>query len=125
MITVFWDIDGVILVDVMARGKKINSKAYIKTLQKLKQRYRRVWPNRKPGNMLIQHDNARPHTSLRTKEAIAKFGWNVFPHPTHSPDMAPSDFHLFGPLKDALRGTRYDDKSMIHAATWLHEQETS
>jgi hypothetical protein len=38
MITVFWDIDGVILVDVMARGETINSDAYIKTLQKLKQR---------------------------------------------------------------------------------------
>ena len=42
MITVFWDIDGVILVDVMARGETINSDAYIETLQKLKQRYRQV-----------------------------------------------------------------------------------
>jgi hypothetical protein len=33
MITVFWDVDG-----VMARGEAINSDAYIKTLQKLKQR---------------------------------------------------------------------------------------
>jgi hypothetical protein len=36
IITVFWDTDGVILVDVMAGGEKINSDAYIKTLQKLK-----------------------------------------------------------------------------------------
>jgi len=64
MIAVFWDIDGVILVDVMTRGETINSDAYIGTLQKLKQRYRRVRPNRNPGDMLIQHDNARPHTSL-------------------------------------------------------------
>ena len=39
MITVFWDVDGVILVNVMARGETINSDTYIKTLQKLKQRY--------------------------------------------------------------------------------------
>ena len=38
VIAVFWDTDGVILVDVMARGETINSDAYIKTLQKLKQR---------------------------------------------------------------------------------------
>ena len=38
MITVFWDIDGIILVDVMARGKTVNSDVYIKTFQKLKQR---------------------------------------------------------------------------------------
>jgi histone-lysine N-methyltransferase SETMAR len=127
MITVFWDTDGVILVDVMARGETINSDAYIKTLKNLKQSYWRVQPNRNPGDMLIQHDNARPHTSLRTEEAIAKFGWSVLPHPLYSPDLAPSDFHLFGPLKDALRGTGFeDDKSVICAVTtWLHEQETS
>jgi len=76
--------------------------------------------------MLIQH-SACPHTSLRTQEAIAKFGWTVLPHPSYSPDLAPSDFHLFGRLKDALRGTRFeDDESVIRAVrTWLHEQETS
>jgi len=77
--------------------------------------------------MLIQHDSARPHTSLRTQEAIAKFGSNVLLHPPHSRDLAPSDFHLFGPLKDALRGTRFeDDESVIRAVrTWLREQEMS
>ena len=34
MITIFWGIDGVIVVDVMARGETINSDTYIKTLQK-------------------------------------------------------------------------------------------
>jgi len=128
MIALFWDTDGVILVDVMAKGETINPDAYIKTLQKLKQGYRRVRPNRNPGDMLIQHDNAHPHISLRTQEAIAKFGWNVLPHPPpSSPDLAPSDFHLFVPLKDALRGTRFqDDESGICAVrTWLREQKTS
>jgi hypothetical protein len=51
----------------------------------------------------------------------------VFPHSPYSPDLAPSDFHLFAPLKDALRGTRFeDDESVIRAVrTWLREQETS
>ena len=108
MITVFWDIDGAILVDVMAKGETINLDTYIKTLQKLKQRYWRLRPNRNPGDKLIQHDNASTHTSLWTQEAIVKFGWTVLTHPPYSPDLAPSDFHLFGPLKDALRGTRLE-----------------
>jgi hypothetical protein len=39
----------------------------------------------------------------------------------------PSDFHLLGPLKDALYGTRFEDEqSMIRAVTtWLREQEMS
>jgi hypothetical protein len=64
MITIFWDTDGVILVDVMARGEIINSDMYIKTLQKLKQHYWRVQPNRNQGDMLNQHDSAHPHTIL-------------------------------------------------------------
>jgi hypothetical protein len=59
--------------------------------------------------MLLQHDNAQPHTSLRTQEAITKFGWNVLPHPSYIHDLGPSDFHLFGPLKDTLRGTSFED----------------
>jgi histone-lysine N-methyltransferase SETMAR len=76
---------------------------------------------------LIQHDNTFPHTSLRTQEAIAKFGWTVLPHPHYSPDLVPSDFYLFEPLKDAFSGTRFeDDDSVICAVrTWLHEQKTS
>jgi histone-lysine N-methyltransferase SETMAR len=117
----------VILVDVMARGETINSDAYINTLQKLKKRYRRVRPNRNPGDMLIQHDNARPHTSLRTQEAIAKFIWNVLPHLPYSLDLAPTYFHIFGPLNDALHGTRFEDnESVIRAVrTWLRGKETS
>ena len=45
--------------------------------------------------------------------------------PPYSPDLAPSDFHIFGSLKDALRGARFeDDASVIRAVRkWLREQE--
>ena len=48
----------------------------------------------------------------------------MLPHP---PYLGPSDFHLFGPLKDTLCGTRFeDDESVIRAVrTWLREQERS
>jgi hypothetical protein len=69
--------------------------------------FRRVGPGKNPAEMFLQHDNARPHTSVRTREHITKMGWTVLPHPSYSPDLAPSDFHLFGSLKDALRGTHF------------------
>ena len=93
-----------ILVDMIARCETISFYVYPKTLQKLKQCYQQVRPNRNPGDMLIQRDNTRPHTSLRTQEAITKFGWTVLPHPPYSHDLGPSDFHLFGALKDTLHG---------------------
>jgi len=37
MATVFWDYQGVILIDFMAKGTTINFEAYIETLRKLKE----------------------------------------------------------------------------------------
>jgi hypothetical protein len=38
----------------------------------------------------------------------------VLPTPPYSPDLAPSYFHLFGPLKDTLRGCRFVDDGLRH-----------
>jgi hypothetical protein len=64
-------------------------------------------------DVLLLHDNARPHISLRTREAIAKTGRTVVPHPAHSPDLAPSNYHLFSPVRDALRGRHFADYSEL------------
>jgi hypothetical protein len=40
------------------------------------------------------------------------------------PDLAPSDFHMFGPMKEALRGRRFSsDEEVIGAVqNWLKTQ---
>jgi hypothetical protein len=48
----------------------------------------------------------------------------VLPHPPYSPDFAFSNFHLFWPLKDALRGHHFtkdeEVKEVVHE--WLAQQ---
>ena len=68
----------------------------------------------------------RPHTSLRTLQALARFGWTVLLHHPYSPDLVSSDVQLFGPQKDTLHGRRFEaNDSVIRAVrTWLCEQET-
>jgi histone-lysine N-methyltransferase SETMAR len=63
---------------------------------------------------------------LKTQEAITKLGWNVLPHPPYSPHLAPSDFHLFGALKDAIRKKRFgsDDKVTAEVKKWLRVQDS-
>jgi len=41
------------------------------------------------------------HT-CQTVQKIEEMGWELLLHPEYSPDLAPSDFHLFGPLKNCL-----------------------
>jgi len=76
--------------------------------------------DKRPGrNIIILHDNALPHTARLTSEAIAKMGWEVLPHPSYSPDLAPSDYHRFGFMKDQLRGQRYETTEAIQKAVRL------
>ncbi|UYV73984.1 hypothetical protein LAZ67_11001703 [Cordylochernes scorpioides] len=58
--------------------------------------------------VLFFHDNARSHTSCKTVSTIIKLGFEVLEHPAYSPDLAPSDYFLFGLLKKELKGKRFD-----------------
>ena len=122
--TVFWDIYGVICVDFLPRGVTMDSEMYIQTLKKLRARIYRVRPGLEMQNVLFHHDNAPSHSSAKTREVIRSYGWTTLPHPPYSPDLAPSDYHLFGPLKAELRGIYHQDDDDLKRAvtTWLRNQ---
>ena len=54
--------------------------------------------------IIFHQDNARPHTAAQTIETINQLGWELLNHPSNSPYLAPSDYHLFGALKSYMRG---------------------
>jgi len=110
--TVFWDAEGLILAEFLERGQNITAARYVQSLHKL----HRALRDKRPGRNIILHNNARPHAARLTSEAIAKMGWEVPPHPSYSPDLAPSDYHLFGFVKDQLRGQRYETTEAIKKA---------
>ena len=89
-------------------GQTITAARYVQTLHKL----RRAFRDKRPGrNIIILHDDAR-----LTSEAIAKMRWEFLPRPSYSPDLAPSDYNLFGFVKDQLRGQRYETTETIQKA---------
>jgi hypothetical protein len=49
-------------------------------------------------------------------ENVAKFGWILLPHSPYSPDLEPSNFHLFGLMKDGLYGQNFTNKDAITPA---------
>ncbi|KAJ0173665.1 hypothetical protein K1T71_010814 [Dendrolimus kikuchii] len=107
MLCVWWDWKGIIHYELLPPGRTIDSELYCEQLMRLKQKVERKRPeliNRR--GVVFHHDNARPHTSLATQQKLREFGWEVLMHPPYSPDLAPSDFHLFSSLQNSLGSVR-------------------
>lgn len=124
MCTVFWDWKGILLIDFLPRGQTIKADVYCETLRKL---CHAIQNNRRgllSKGVVFLHDNARPHTANVTKNLLQGFGWDVFDHPPYSPDLAPSDFHLFLHLKSFLGGQHFnnDEELKENVSNWLKTQ---
>jgi histone-lysine N-methyltransferase SETMAR len=120
--TVFWDSKGIILIDILPRGETITGIYYSGLLDKLKDA---LWTKRRrrttDASLFLQQDNARPHTAAVTTSKLQEIGLKPLPHPPYSPDLAPSDFYLFSPLKSALKGKSFNNAAeiMVDVQLWI------
>jgi histone-lysine N-methyltransferase SETMAR len=73
---------------------------------------------------LLQHNNAQPHTARSTVATIHDLSFECLPHLPYSPDLAHSDFHVFGPLKEAMGGKSFGSDEQVQQAVheWLRSQ---
>jgi histone-lysine N-methyltransferase SETMAR len=99
MLIMFWDSRGILLAYFQKHGGNMNAALYCEVLLKLWNAVHRKHPSQLVKGVLLNHDNARPHTAQVTQERIQELQWELSEHPPYNPDLASSDFHLFGPLK--------------------------
>ncbi|GBM03122.1 Mariner Mos1 transposase [Araneus ventricosus] len=111
------------LVDFHKRGATLNTASYCATLDSLHKAIRGKRPGLPSKGALLLHDNVRPHKASVTRDLVQRFRWNVLVHPLYSPDLAPSDFHFFGPLKKYLAGRHFRTDAEVQEAVvkWLHD----
>ena len=104
----------------MLRGNTVTSATYADLL---KNHLRPAITSKRRGllstGVLLQHDNARPHTARSTVATIQDLSFECFPHPPYSSDLAPSDFHVFGPFKAAMGGKSFRPDEEVKQA--VHE----
>jgi transposase len=74
---------------------------------------------RRHGKVILLHDNAPAHKAKPVKETIKSLGWDLLPHPPYSPDLAPSDYHLFSSMGHALKEQHF--KTSEELENWVSE----
>jgi hypothetical protein len=76
------------------------------------------------SGVVLLHDNTHLHTSARIWILLEHFNWELFDNPPYSPDLTPSDYHLFTYLKNWLGSQHFSNnwKLMEGVKTWLSSQ---
>ena len=87
--------------------------------------WRTFWRNSANGKVtnvvLFLYDNAPAHRTLTTLKKPAYMGFQCLRHPPCSPELAPSDYHVFPGLKKKLKGRHFSSEAevVVPAETWL------
>uniref|UniRef100_A0A5S6Q2P9 Mos1 transposase HTH domain-containing protein n=1 Tax=Trichuris muris TaxID=70415 RepID=A0A5S6Q2P9_TRIMR len=105
--TILWDADGILLIDYMQHGATITGTYYENLRHQLRDTVEEKRRGKLSRKVLLLHDNAPAHRSKVSLAAIQECGFGQTNHPPYSPDLAPSDYFLFGNPKQHLRGTNF------------------
>jgi hypothetical protein len=88
--TVVWSDEGRILVEVLPQGETINTLCYHQTPLNL---LHALCATKK--KIILQHNNAQPHSTYLCIERFQKTGCELVLHPPYCMDLAPLDYNLF------------------------------
>lgn len=114
LLCVWWDFSGIIHYELLEPGQTVTAAVYCEQLEQMKTKLikkRSVLVHNQ--RRILQHDNARPHAAKVTQEKIRELELEVLPHPSYSPDLAPSDYHLFRSLEHSLRGKKFTNSGEV------------
>ena len=109
----FWDLQGVIYIDYLEKGKTVTWLYYVELLGRFD-----VELQKKRPRLAKKNDNmALANTSAVATAKLVELGYELLPHPPYSPDLVPCDFFLFSNLKKSLAGQKFESNDKVIAAT--------
>jgi hypothetical protein len=78
------------------------------------------------SGVMLNNDIECPHTPAHSREILEHFNWELFDHPSYSPDRTPSNYHLLTYLKNWLGSQHFNknEEFMEGVKTWLSSQAT-
>jgi transposase len=112
MVTIAWNVLGFRLVEALPKGRRFDGEYY---RDNILTELIRLHPQAGERNLLLHADNARPHTAQKCRTFCAENGLQLATHQPYSPDLASSDFFLFGYVKDRLQGIVFASREELLA----------
>ena len=92
-------------------GQTITAESYCEEIDEMYRKLRQQQPalvNRR--DLVLLHDNVRPHVSQITVRKLNELSFDVLPHPPYSPDLSPTDDHLFKHFDNFLTGRTFSSQ---------------
>ncbi len=113
MFCVWWCCGGLVQYELLPADKTVSADLSCRQLttvmEKLRQLSGRMTSRFRP---CLLHDNS----TKVTKPTLKRLGFPVLPRPPYSPDLAPSDFHLFRSLQWFLRDKTLETEKEVKRA---------
>lgn len=127
MLCIWWDQLGVVYYELLQPGETITGERYRTQLMRLSRALKEKRPQyfERHDKVILQHDNARPHVAQVVKTYLETLKWEVLPHPPYSPDIAPSDYHLFRSMAHGLADQHFRsfEEAKNYIESWIGSKD--
>ena len=119
VLCIWWDQLGVVYYELLQPNETITAERYQQQFMQLSRtlKLKRLLYAKRYDKVIFQHDNARLHAAKVVKKTLEALNWDVLPHPPYSPDIAPSDYHLFRTMTHGLAEQHFT--SYEEAKNWV------
>jgi histone-lysine N-methyltransferase SETMAR len=113
MLTIVWNPGGFHLVNILPKGFKFNASYYVTQILDTRSKWGRTQAGHTNRKLIVHADDAHRHTAKMTSQFMEHNSMQRAPHPAYSPDLAPSDFHLFGYVEQLLSKCQFANQDSI------------
>ena len=124
MASIFWDPEGVVLVDYLDKGHTITVAYYDYLLIQIREKIKQTRCRKLTRGVLFHQNNVPAYTSTVVMAATQKCGFQLVENPLYSSDLAPSDYYLFLKMTKELGGYQFPrvDEVMNAVDYFLRDQ---
>jgi transposase len=117
LISILWSVNGIHSLLDIPKGESYNSAFFCNAvIPSLVENICSQSRRKSLRGLYLHLDNARPHNSRESNECLKATKAKRIIHPAYSPDLAPSDFFLFGFLKQEIQGLILPDRESLKSA---------